>query len=73
MKKIDLHGYNYEKASLLVTIFIENNLNNLPLKIITGNSNRMKSIVNSISDGFKLKSSYQNYHNLGTIIITERY
>ena len=73
MKKIDLHGHDYNKATLMVTIFIENNINSLPLKIITGNSNKMKSIVNRISDNFGLKASYQNHHNLGTIIITERY
>ena len=71
MKKIDLHGYDYDKASLLVTIFIENNINNLPLKVITGNSNKMKNIVIEISKKFTLKTSYQNHHNLGTLIITE--
>ena len=73
MKKIDLHGYDYDKATLLVTIFIENNINNLPLKVITGNSNKMKSIVIRISDKLRLKASYQNHHNLGTLIITEKY
>jgi hypothetical protein len=73
MKKIDLHGYDYDKATLLVTIFIENNINRLPLKVITGNSNKMKSIVIKISDKFKLKTRYQNHHNLGTLIITEKY
>ena len=73
MRKIDLHGYDYGKASLLVTIFIENNINNLPLKVITGNSNKMKNIVIEISKKFKLKTRYQNHHNLGTLIITEIY
>ena len=73
MKKIDLHGYDYDKAGLLVTIFIENNINNLPLKIITGNSNKMKNIVIEITKKFKLKTSYQNHHNLGTLIVTEIY
>ena len=73
MKKIDLHGYDYDKADSLVTIFIENNINNLPLKIITGNSNKMKNIVIEITKKFRLKTSYQNHHNLGTLIITEIY
>jgi hypothetical protein len=71
MKKIDLHGCDYDAAHLSVIVFIENNIDNLPLKIITGNSNKMQNVVREVADKFKLKVSYQNHHNLGTLIITE--
>ena len=53
--------------------FIENNINDLPLKVITGNSNKMKDLVKEVSLNFKLKASYPNHHNLGTLILTEEF
>ena len=42
MKKLDLHGKSYEESEELVSIFIENNIDDLPIQIITGNSVEMK-------------------------------
>jgi hypothetical protein len=46
MKVLDLHGVRHEEAKRLVENFVL--LNNPPLKIITGNSDMMRSIVESI-------------------------
>ena len=73
MKKIDLHGKTYDESKLIVNVFIENNIDNLPLQIIIGNSYKMKSIVQEVVKKFNVKCDYQNYHNLGCLIITEKY
>jgi len=73
MKKIDLHGKNYEESEIIVSTFIENNLNNLPIKIITGNSINMKRIVIKSVKNYNLSCNYQNHHNLGALIITNKY
>ena len=73
MKKIDLHGKTYEESKLIVNLFIENNIDNLPLKIVIGNSHKMKSIVEEVVKKFNVKCDYQNHHNLGSLIITEKY
>ena len=73
MKKLDLHGKNYKESKFLVNIFIENNLDCLPIKIITGNSNKMKEIVVEAINKKNLNCNYQDHHNLGSLIITEKY
>ena len=73
MKKIDLHGKTYDESKLIVNVFIENNIDNLPLQIIIGNSYKMKSIVQEVVMKFNVKCDYQNHHNLGCLIITEKY
>ena len=73
MKKIDLHGKTHNESRLAINIFIENNIDSLPLEIIIGNSHKMKSMVEEVVKGFNLKCDYQNHHNLGCLIITEKY
>jgi DNA-nicking Smr family endonuclease len=69
MKKIDLHGKSHEEAMILVNTFIENNIDHLPLQIITGNSNAMKAIVANILKKHNLKSYPKTDYNLGCLII----
>tara|TARA_R100000008_G_scaffold86670_1_gene80785 strand:+ start:859 stop:1062 length:204 start_codon:yes stop_codon:yes gene_type:complete len=45
-KQLDLHGVKHEEAERLVENFVL--LNKPPLKIITGNSDKMRNIVQSI-------------------------
>jgi hypothetical protein len=45
-KQLDLHGVRHEEAERLVENFVL--LNTPPLKIITGNSDMMRSIVESV-------------------------
>ena len=71
MKKLDLHGKTYYESKILVTDFIENNLDKLPIKIVTGNSAEMHLIVNKIIKKYKLKSSPKTYYNLGCLIINK--
>ena len=71
MEKLDLHGRTYYESKILVTDFIENNLDKLPIKIVTGNSAEMHLIVNKIIKKYKLKSSPNTYYNLGCLIINK--
>jgi len=64
--RLDLHGIKHENVQILVEDFIL--LNETPLYIITGNSERMKKIVIGILDDFKFKYMIKS-HNLGEIII----
>ncbi len=73
MLKLDLHNKNYEDAKNIVLIFVENNIDNLPLEIITGNSNKMNELVRKIIKEKKLNCYYSSHHNLGSLIITEPY
>ena len=71
MKSLDLHGKSYEEANILVNIFIENNIDSMPLQIITGNSNQMKEIVYSILKKHNLKFYPKSDYNLGCLIIND--
>ena len=46
MKKLDLHGIKHEDVDRLVENFVL--LNNPPLTIITGNSQKMSEIVREV-------------------------
>ena len=71
MKKLDLHGKSHEDARQLVSVFVENNIDNLPIQIITGNSVDMKRIVEKIVAKYDLKIAPKTYYNLGCIIISD--
>ena len=71
MEKLDLHGKTYYESEILVIDFIEKNLDNLPIKIVTVNSTEMQLIVNKIVKKHKLKSSPRTYYNLGCLIINK--
>ncbi len=71
MEKLDLHGKTYYESKILVTDFVEKNLDKLPIKIVTGNSAEMQLIVNNIIKKYKLKASPRTYYNLGCLIINK--
>ena len=48
LKKLDLHGIRHEDVDRLVENFVL--LNNPPIRIITGNSNRMTELVVDVLD-----------------------
>ena len=73
MKKLDLHGKSYEESEKLVSIFIENNIDALPIQIVTGNSVEMKKIVEKIVDKHNLNTYPKTYYNLGCLIVTNNY
>ena len=71
MEKLDLHGKTYYEAKILVSDFIEKNVDKLPIQIVTGNSAEMNLIVSKIVKKFKLKYSPRTYYNLGCLIINK--
>ena len=73
MEKLDLHGKTYYESKILVSDFIEKNLDKLPVKIVTGNSTEMQLIVNKVAKKYKLNISPRNYYNLGCLIINNNY
>ena len=73
MKKLDLHGTHHSDCKNKVLIFIENNINNLPIEIITGNSLDMQSIVKNVVSLYGLRYSYPHHKNLGSLIISDTY
>ena len=72
MKSLDLHGKSYKDAKQLALIFIENNIDNLPIEIITGNSIEMKSIISKILKIKNLSGNYSSSYNLGSIVVTDK-
>ncbi len=72
MIKIDLHGLKYSEveetlANLLITQY---NLGNRDIEIITGNSEKMKTLVKTICKeyGFMVEESWNQ--NSGSLLIT---
>lgn len=55
MKKLDLHGIRHEHVKGAVIHFVEGNWSSgKTVKIVTGNSNTMKSLVISVLNEYKL-------------------
>ena len=73
MKSLDLHGESYESSKDLALRFIDSNINDLPIQIITGNSVEMQKIVKKIANQYNLKSEPKTYYNLGCLIINNNY
>ena len=70
MNRLDLHGKSHQDSKQLVEVFIENNIDNLPIQIITGNSVDMQAIVKKTAAKYNLKISPKTYYNLGCLIIS---
>ena len=71
MNRLDLHGKSHQDSRKLVEVFIENNIDNLPVQIITGNSVDMQAIVKKVAVKYSLKTSPKTYYNLGCLIISD--
>jgi DNA-nicking Smr family endonuclease len=70
METLDLHGVRYNEAERLVENFLC--MQDLPAKIITGNSLGMKAVVQLVLDRFSLQSELESHWNLGALIVTEK-
>lgn len=74
MRQLDLHGIRHEDARRLIEKFIYHN--DLPVKIITGHSLKMKSIINEVlneiwlNEGLILNAREESVVNQGAIIIS---
>ena len=67
---LDLHGVYHIEVEKLTTKFLEDNLDNLPALIITGNSDRMKEIVKKVVDSYNLDMRIKSHYNLGSFIVS---
>ena len=68
MKILDLHGYRHRDASDRCHLFINDHWGE-EMKIITGNSTLMKTLVCDILSFYNLNFSLDNPYNMGYIII----
>ena len=70
MKELDLHGLSHEEVWDVVENFVLINSEELPLKIITGYSDKMKELVTGVLDSYDYV--YETpAHNGGEIIVLE--
>jgi len=71
MKTLDLHGT--ERYGILDSIerFVTNNFDNLPIKIITGNSSYNISKVSEIAERYNLSVHKERWINNGAWIVND--
>jgi len=69
METLDLHGVRHYKVDRLTENFVL--LNDLPVRVIPGNSQIMQEIVQKVLDRHDLKQEPENDWNLGSWIIKE--
>ena len=68
MKELDLHGTKHEDVDRIVENFVL--LNELPVRIITGNSMKMIELTKKVIERHELKWEHHN-PNFGAMIITD--
>tara|TARA_R110000824_G_scaffold267278_1_gene456212 strand:- start:2034 stop:2288 length:255 start_codon:yes stop_codon:yes gene_type:complete len=66
---LDLHGTDCNSADYLIEKFITDNLDNLPIKIITGHSNFFINKTKGAVKKYKLFCYKENYTNAGCWVI----
>ena len=70
METLDLHNQRHQEVERLVEDFLY--WYDLPVKIITGNSDKMKQLVIDVVKRHKLYCHYENLRNSGVLIITKQ-
>ena len=68
MKRLDLHGIKHEEAEVLVYNFLLSN--DLPVKVVTGKSEPMQSIVKKIIGENGMGWHYESSNNFGCLVVT---
>ena len=68
MKTLDLHNVRHKDVVRKVEDFLS--WEELPVKIITGNSERMKELVIGVVKRCNLFCHYENLRNSGCLIVT---
>jgi len=68
MKELDLHGLRHHEVRDKLENFVLLNSNELPLRIIIGNSNRMRNMTENILNKHNF-DYYSPAHNSGEIIV----
>ena len=69
---IDLHGLSYLEAENEVEKFVTDNFNSLPIKIITGDSPKMKNIVLNCTKRYDLYCQKEFWTNYGCFLVTDQ-
>ena len=69
MNELDLHGYSHSEIEIEVENFVILNSTYLPVRIITGNSDKMKKLVLEVLKKHKF-DYYIPPHNQGEILVT---
>ena len=71
MIEIDLHGFKHEevKEKLANLLILHYNMDNLPIRVITGNSDKMKQIVKKKKKKYEFTIDNSWNSNPGAIII----
>ena len=67
--ELDLHGVKHHEVYVLVEDFILQNQGQLPLRIITGNSNKMKSFVINAIQKHNFNYLDGDFYNRGYILV----
>lgn len=67
MDTLDLHGIRHREVDRLVENFVL--LRSLPVRIIVGNSARMRELTLAVIKRHDLQFHYENDFNLGSLVI----
>ena len=70
LPELDLHGIYHIEVNAKVSKFLEDNVDNLPVLIITGNSNRMITIVKDVVESKGLEMRVKSHYNLGSFVVS---
>ena len=70
METLDLHNKRHRDVERLVEDFLH--WYDLPVKIITGDSDKMKQLVIGVVKRYKLYCHYENLRNSGVLIVTKQ-
>jgi hypothetical protein len=70
MRTLDLHGVKHAQAEEKIRVFF--NFVEIPCKVITGKSEKMKEIVKDIVDQYDWCCHEENGWNTGTLVVTEK-
>jgi hypothetical protein len=68
-RPLDLHTINHPDVPHLVENYVLSRQNSFPLKIVTGDSSKMKSIVTECLKSHKFKYQIGDKFNKGYIIV----
>ena len=70
MRTLDLHGVRHESVSAALEDFF--NFVELPCKVITGNSKRMKDLLFATVKKYSYECHLQDDYNLGAFVVFEK-
>ena len=68
METLDLHNKRHSEVERIVEDFLI--FNSLPVKIITGNSDKMKQLVIDVVKKFGFYCHYENLRNYRSLVVT---